>query len=155
MTEPSRAAWPRKILCPIDFSEGSREAVRVALDLARLSGGGVTLYHAYDLPLAAAGEGAMLGAATLERLDRDADEGLRRWQGELARPDGPPIAIAKGLGGEMETITGHARTQAFDLIVIGTHGRTGLKRALLGSVAENVVRHAPCPVLVVRRHDKG
>ena len=45
----------------------------------------------------------------------------------------------------------HARDHAFDLIVIGTHGRTGVKRILLGSVAEEVTRHAPCPVLVVRR----
>jgi nucleotide-binding universal stress UspA family protein len=143
--------WPARILCAIDFSPGAREAARVALALAATSGGEVTLFHSFDLPLAAAGEAAMTGAATLEGLERETDAGLRAWREELG---GDRIQIAHGLGGAAETIARHAGDHRFDVIVIGTHGRTGLKRVLLGSVAEQVVRHAPCPVLVVRSTER-
>jgi nucleotide-binding universal stress UspA family protein len=143
--------WPAKILCPIDFSEGSREAVRQALELARDSGGSVTLFHGYALPVTAVGEVATVSAASLERLDQETDAALAAWRDEIYRPGGPEIRIAKGLGSGPDTIVRHAADHHFDLVVIGTHGRTGVKRVLLGSVAEAVVRRAPCPVLVVRR----
>jgi universal stress protein A len=145
--------WPRTILCPIDFSEGSREAVRVAVALARDTGATVTLFHGYALPLAGAGELTAVSATSLEKLDRETEASLREWQQEASRPGGPEVLVAKGLGGTADTIVRHATDHHFDMIVIGTHGRTGVARVLLGSVAEAVVRRSTCPVLVVRRRE--
>jgi nucleotide-binding universal stress UspA family protein/CBS domain-containing protein len=142
-------AWPRRVLCAVDFSAGSRDAARAALDVARLSRGEVTLFHAFDLPVAAldAGETA---AALLGPLEHETDTMLKALRAELERPGGPVIQQAHGLGAAAPTVLRHARDHGFDLIVVGTHGRSGLRRVFLGSVAEAVLRDAPCPVLVVR-----
>jgi nucleotide-binding universal stress UspA family protein len=142
--------WPTKILCPIDFSDGSRDAVRLALDLARQSGASVTLFHGYALPLSAVGELAAVGADGLQRIDQETEASLRAWRDEALVPD-VEVHTAKGIGSGADTIVRHAADHGFDLVVIGTHGRTGVKRVILGSVAEAVVRKAPCPVLVARR----
>lgn len=148
----ARAAerWPTKILCPIDFSGGSRDAVRFALDLARQSGASVTLFHGYAMPLSAVGELTAVGPDALQRVDQETEASLRTWREEALVPD-VELFTAKGIGSGADTILRHAVDHGFDLVVIGTHGRTGVKRMLLGSVAEGVVRKAPCPVLVVRR----
>jgi nucleotide-binding universal stress UspA family protein/CBS domain-containing protein len=143
------AGWPRKILCAVDFSAGSKEAAHAALDVARLSKAAVTLFHSFDLPAQPLDAGDT-GAAMLAPLERETDAMLTVLRAELDRPDGPPLQVAHGLGSAAETIVRHARDHAFDLIVVGTHGRTGLRRVFLGSVAEAVLRHAPCPVLVVK-----
>ena len=149
---PATSEWPRRILCGIDFSAGSKNAARAALDLAHMSHGTVTLFHAFDLPISAidAGEAA---AAALGPIERETDAMLQALRRELEQQAGPSIQLAHGLGSAAETILRHARDHAFDMIVVGTHGRSGLRRVFLGSVAENVLRHAPCPVLVVRRAD--
>ncbi len=146
--------WPRKILCPIDFSEGSRAAVTRALDLARASGAEVTLLHVYELPAPSGAEAVVTGAGALDRLQRDQEHAMRAWEGELRAPGGPVLHTDLALGASAETIVDRARRGGFDLIVLGTHGRTGFKRLVLGSVTEDVTRRAPCPVLVVRRGDE-
>jgi universal stress protein A len=144
------SSWPHKILCAVDFSPGAREAAQAALDLARNSGGAVTLFHAFDLPSSPI-DAAHTGAAALAPLEHETDAALAALRADLTRDGGPRVLTAHGLGAAAETVVRHAREHGFDVIVIGTHGRTGIKRAVLGSVAETVVRHAPCPVLVVRR----
>lgn len=146
-TAPSR--WPRRILCAVDFSAGSRHAAEVALDLARASGATVTLFHAFDLP-STPEEAAHVESVALARLNQESERSLRELREDLDHADGPTISVAHGIGDAAGTIARHARDHGFDLIVAGTHGRTGLQRVLLGSVAEKVARHAPCPVLVVR-----
>ena len=152
---PKRLGRPKKILCPVDFSRGSREAVSVALEQARASGGSVTLFHACELPRLLDSDALQLNAAARVSLHAEIDASLREWQHEYEGSGGPQVSIARGVGSPWRTITRHAADHGFDLIVIGTHGRTGLARAILGSVAESVVRHAHCPVLVVRseNHD--
>jgi nucleotide-binding universal stress UspA family protein len=140
-----------RILCPVDFSEASRDAVVAALELARAAGGTVTLFHAADLSFGGFGEAVWEGPDVLRRIDRRVEGALREWQEEYARQGGVEVGSARASGAPWEAITRHARETAVDLIVIATHGRTGLKRVLMGSVVEAVVRHAPCPVLVVRR----
>ena len=151
---PKRLGHPKKILCPVDFSRGSREAVSVALEQAQASGGSVTLFHAFELPRIPDSDALQPSAARVG-LGAEIDAALGEWQHEYEGSGGPEVSIAKGVGGPWRTITRHAADHGFDLIVIGTHGRTGLARAMLGSVAESVVRHAHCPVLVVRseNHD--
>lgn len=121
----------RQILFPTDFSEVSRRAGRTAADLARRFGARLHVLH-------------VVPPAT---DPTPAPRGLEAAVAEL----GPGLEIIprtlSGLAGR--TIVAYAREHGIDLIVMGTHGRTGFSHALLGSVAESVVRRAPCRVLTV------
>ena len=133
-----------RILCPIDFSDSSHAALRTACDLARRFGAQIDLLHVIE-PL-----------PTSELMvAQPYDYPLERVRGELSRlpPSdmGPqPVRRAVKIGYPADVIIACAREIDADLIVLGTHGRTGLTHLLLGSVAERVVQRAPCPVLVTR-----
>jgi nucleotide-binding universal stress UspA family protein len=123
------------ILVAHDFGEASSGALAYAIELAETLKARITIVHAYDIPVYGFPEGLALTADTLGRIEsatRQALEGVLR--------QGPAWS---------EIVAAAAETKA-DLVVIGTHGRRGLAHALLGSVAEKVVRAAPCPVLTVR-----
>ena len=138
-----------KILCPIDFSPGSREAMQLAAKLAAESKGEVVLLHVWHPPYISSAE-APIPEALMMQLRTDAENELARWKAELEKL-GTRATAKLAIGAPWDQIVALAKDDpAFDLLVIGTHGRTGIKRALLGSVAEKVVRHAPCPVLVCR-----
>jgi nucleotide-binding universal stress UspA family protein len=140
----------RKILVPVDFSEPSREALRFACDLARRYEAQVTLLHAYQLPGYAFPEGYLVaGPASVNDLLGLVDKALAEARRE-AEAEGVKVETRAVMGVAFAEIVRAAREGGFDLVVMGTHGRTGLKHALLGSVAEKVVRKAPCPVLTVR-----
>ena len=140
----------RRVLCPIDFSDSSRDAVELAARLVQPGSAGITLLHVIDPPAVYAG-GERMRRLALE-LDRYAAEHLDRWAAELAGKAPAPVAKLSRVGHPGAEIL-HALDEepAFDLVVMGSHGRTGLERALVGSVAEKVVRHARSPVLVARR----
>jgi nucleotide-binding universal stress UspA family protein len=140
----------RKILVAVDFSPTSEQAVAVAGDLARRYGASVTLVTVYEPIAYALPDGGVLFArpeidVLFEELEKQL-EGLR------------PQSVAADVGVELRVLQGVAASEicaaaeagGFDLIVMGTHGRTGVSRFLLGSVAERVVRTAPCAVLTVR-----
>ena len=133
------------VLHPTDFSEASLAACEKAVDLARQCGAKLTVLHVYANPLMAEGFAYV----------PDPRPELERMLGDVANEE-LPIAVARELrvGAPAETIVEFAREHNCDLIVMGTHGRTGLSHLLMGSVAENVVRHAPCPVMVVRPQPK-
>jgi nucleotide-binding universal stress UspA family protein len=143
------AARPyRKILCAIDFSEPSRVAMRRAVELAASSGASLTLLHVYLAPLAPA---EMLpDPRWLKAVIDEAGAALTTWRAEAREGGAREVQVAMLEGVAWSCIVQVAREGGHDLVVVGTHGRTGIKHALLGSVAERVVRHAPCPVLVVR-----
>lgn len=139
---------PRTILCPIDFSAGSRYALRVAIRIAKEAGAPLVLVHAWVVPTATtAGDLPMPGDA-LQALVDDAQRGLTDALGEVKRAGVERVTSQLVSGPPAERVAGIATPR--DLIVMGTHGRTGLSRVLLGSVAERVVRQAPCSVLVAR-----
>jgi nucleotide-binding universal stress UspA family protein len=121
----------REILLATDFSEPSRAAARVAVDYARRFGARLHLLH-------------VVWPAT----DPTPRPALERLAEDLGREVPVVTAVVAGLP-VAEEIVRYARTHGIDLIVVGTHGRTGPSRLLLGSVAERVVRTAPCPVLAV------
>ena len=138
------------ILVPTDFSADAEQAVDYAIALASVFRARVTLLHVIHEVLWAAGETAMtlpptyfaeLEAATQQQMGK----ALQRVR--HAGLEGDSI-VAYGF--PFEHIVTVARNQGVDLIIMGTHGRTGLKHVLMGSVAERVVRLAPCPVLVTR-----
>jgi nucleotide-binding universal stress UspA family protein len=140
---------PRSVLCAVDFSAPSRAALEAAADLAAERDATLTIVHAFSV-----GELAVPGMAAGPPLAveaRDgADKALRGWAAEAEARVGRPVTARVVEGPPSDAILVAARDAAADLIVTGTHGRTGIARAVLGSVAENVVRRTDCPVLVVR-----
>jgi nucleotide-binding universal stress UspA family protein len=134
----------RTILVPTDFSERSDYAFRLACTVARDCDARLTVMHVVPLPMA-----LYTGGVMTPEPDRHEQEWaqLRRLQAADPRVQ---IEYLLAEGDPGPTIVQAARDNKYDLIVMGTHGRTGLSRALLGSVAEMVMRKASCPVVTVR-----
>jgi len=142
----------RKILVPIDFSETAITALHYARELARQSAGELHLLHVLDDPMLLAAWPIIAGGPAVETGEEGA--AIREQLTSLMTPEdraqittrvhlivGDPTGLA---------ISRYAVEGEFELIVMGTHGRGTLAHAVLGSVAEQVVRSAPCPVLTIR-----
>jgi len=144
------ADWKR-ILCPIDFSDASRVALETACELARRFGAKVALFHAYPVPGYTFPDGSFVASTKmLEELAEQARRHLDEWKALAEAAGIAGVETATAVGEPAHEIVAFATEQHSDLLVLGTHGRTGLTHALMGSVAERVVRKAPCPVLTVR-----
>lgn len=142
----------RRILHASDFSPASRAAFRRAVDLARENRAVLTIVHVYSAPVTLMGEGYAV-PHVYERMFADVRSHAERQVGRLVLNARRRGARVKGLaleGVPHERIVRAARSIRADLVVLGTHGRTGLGRFFLGSVASRVVALAPCPVLTVR-----
>jgi universal stress protein A len=141
----------KNILVSMDFSDCARKALQYACAFARLGKAEITLlYVAPDLA-----EDIRLAFSMPElqqQIMREAEQSLQREIERLAATELRIIPLVKKGNPYYETVE-TARQMNADIIVIGTHGRTGLKHVLMGSTAERVVRHAPCPVLVVRERE--
>lgn len=138
------------VLCPIDFSESARHAVDLAAELVRPGGAGITLLHVIEAPVAYSGEPSIADFA--RDLDRRSAEQLDTWAAKLKSKVSVPVTTRSRIGYPgAQTLAALDADPSVDLVVMGSHGRTGVKRALLGSVAEKIVRHAACPVLVARK----
>ena len=138
---------PLHVLCPIDFSPSAAHAAEIAASLVRI-GGAITLLHVLELPVRYAGP--IFDEDMARSLAPHAASVLDEWAARL-RPRCANIQIDSRVGypgGEILAAIDHDHT--VDLVCIGSHGRTGLRRFLLGSVAEKIVRHARCSVLVAR-----
>lgn len=141
----------KKLLCPIDFSPGSQQALTVATDIARETGAELVIVHAWYLPARAfAGEYPIPEHMIQKMLDeagRALDDATRR----VAELGLPRVSSRLLRGVPWDQITQAARDDsAIDAIVMGTHGRSGVARVFLGSMTEQVIRHAPCSVLAIR-----
>lgn len=139
----------RHILLPFDFSDGAKLALQHAIGYARAFDARLTLLHIVHLPYLGSGFGPGDGALIEAGLVADVSEQLHALAGEVER-EGVPVEALVRVGHPASEVVDVAQREGIALIVMGTHGRTGLRHVLLGSVAEHVVRHAPCPVLVVR-----
>jgi nucleotide-binding universal stress UspA family protein len=146
----------RRILCATDLSEASEPAWHVARQLGRTCQAPLVLLHVMP-PLLWPAEGYVdPGAYT--RLVEEARGGIRaRLEAVVASEGEPPPAVEARLedGPPAQRILDVAGESGADLVVVGTHGRTGLPRLLLGSVADRVLRQAECPVLTVRAQPSG
>lgn len=141
---------PGTILVPIDFSASSMRAVSLARELAEALGAArILLVHAYYVPPELAMYAPHRVPGYLEALEEAARKELDRANEKLG-PGGPSAECLARRGMPEQVIPEIARERGSDLIVMGTHGRTGLSRWALGSVAERVLRTAPCPVLTAR-----
>ena len=145
----------RKILCPIDFSPGSRGALELAASLARDGNASLVLAHVWEpATWLTAGELPLAPNVVQDMVDAEEAE-LGKWLREAKQLGVKEIAGKFLTGAAWDQIVRTAQhDETIDLIVMGTHGRTGLRHVLLGSVAEKVVRHAPCAVLVVRQREE-
>lgn len=138
------------ILVPLDFSPSSHDAMGLAAQMIARDGVGITLLHVVEVPVSYRGELTLPGIG--EVLDKRAAEALDRWADELRKKVAVPVTTRWHVGWPgPEVLSVLDEDRSFDLVVMGSHGRMGLRRSLIGSVAEKVVRYAPCAVLVARR----
>jgi nucleotide-binding universal stress UspA family protein len=139
---------PQKILCPTDFSENAAYALGVALDLARQNCATLVLLHVADT----LGPDKLSFGEVASALQPEAH--VLRLEGQLRgmvpSNAGVPVRFLLREGDPPPVIEEVVRSEHCDLVVSGTHGRTGLSHLLMGSVAERIVRTAPCPVLVLK-----
>jgi universal stress protein A len=136
----------KKIICPVDFSELSRKALQYSNEFARLSNAKVFLVGVIE------NDPTITYSHGLEKERAESDQKLlalieeEKMAGIVA-----DYVIYEGFA--EECILDYAKRQEADLIIMGSHGRRGLKRMILGSVAEHVIRRAPCPVLIVKENE--
>jgi nucleotide-binding universal stress UspA family protein len=148
--EDAMPVW-KKILCAIDFSPPSRVAMLQAAELAASCHAELLLLHVQEIPAARAQLGMMPSPPEAYELRMgEAWRQLERSAAEVEAIAKVHVSVQQVEGPAPEEIVRIAREKEVDLVVVGTHGRKGVKRAVLGSVAELVVRRAPCSVLVVR-----
>ena len=142
-----------RILVPTDFGAASEAALACAKELARRFNSRLDVLHVVEDPMATGvwtPDVYIAASAELrEKLLRDADERLAAVLTDAERKEFSALTEVR-IGGAADTIGAFAREKTIDLIVMGTHGRRGLSHMFLGSVAERMVRTAPCPVLTVR-----
>jgi nucleotide-binding universal stress UspA family protein len=138
------------ILVPIDFSDNAPVVVEWAGHLAQEHQSAVILFNAYHLPVEFQQlESAYLPEDFWTNVKSEAQQSLGRFEQQL-RSEGLTVRSVVREGYAATAIVDEATEQAVDLIVIGTHGLSGIKHMLLGSIAERVVQKAPCPVLTVK-----
>jgi nucleotide-binding universal stress UspA family protein len=147
----------RRILYATDFSPASGAAFRRAVELARADRAALTIAHVYSAVIPVMGEG-FAPPQLYDTIVADVRARAERELGRLVRGARKTGIRVKGLlleGVPHDRIVRAARSTRADLVVLGTHGRTGLGRFFLGSVASRVVTLAPCPVLTVRGRGRG
>jgi glycine betaine transporter len=143
---------PKNILVPTDLSEGAEEALDFACELAAKLGAKIHLLNTITIPTLGVPElGLALTSTVIDQLIDENQKALDALRASRCSHADMGEVVLK-TGDARDAIVTTAKELGIDLIVMGTHGRRGVTRALLGSVAETVVRSAPCPVLTVRAH---
>lgn len=140
----------KSIVVPVDFSATARQGLAYAVRLAEQFGGKITVIHVIE-PVAAPEFAAVSLLIENDTARKAAKAKLEELLREMKIPAKLVEKVLVRFGAPFAEITSAARTLKADMIVLTTHGYTGLKHVLMGSTAERVVRHAPCPVLTVRQ----
>ena len=150
----------KTVLIPTDFSENSKKALIYAVRLAQRNDSSLILFHAFELPEFVRQRPPDFSGGFNEEEMKLFDDARRRCEERLVTLSrdlqgcNVKIETAHRLGTPYEEIIKVARERGVDLIIIATHGYTGLEHFLLGSTTERVVRVSPCPVLVVRQEEQ-
>jgi len=143
----------KRLLVPIDFSACSKKALQYAIPFAEQFQASLTLLYVVQINYAV-GELGAIDVSMLEvEMRQQASQRLAELVRDEVRKRVPSETIVR-MGRPVTEIITAAKELEADLIILSTHGYTGLKHVLLGSTAENVLRHAPCPVLAVREHER-
>lgn len=149
MTSNPGTSSGRQILVPIDFSDGSNRAIAQAVQLAGALGASIELFHAYQLPVFALPDSSVTVSPTyVADLTDRAQKELDRQRDRLTA-EGLTVTTQLLEGNPADAIVERATAVNAQMIVIGTHGRSGFRRFLLGSTTERVVRTSTVPVLTV------
>lgn len=147
----------RSILAPTDFSEHARHAVRYACGLAVRLGAELHLLHVIPDIVVPVGPDPSLITAVPPEYYTESEARSREALTHIIEPDWDQPAVVHHdvrWGDAVDGVVGYATDHDIEMIVIATHGRTGLSHVLLGSVAERIVREAPCPVLTIRERSR-
>ena len=148
-SKPAHPFPPKHILAPLDFSDPCLYGLAAALDLAKRFSAKLTVVHVTrHMP---PGARVMMGVA--DEIKQDWENTARQWLADFVAehvPDDVPVQQVIAMGKPFQKVVELATERECDLIVISTHGYTGLAHVLIGSDAERIIQHAPCPVLVVR-----
>ncbi len=139
------------ILVPIDFGEPSERALELAIELAKQNGAALTMLHVFDVPMSYPGMDLSpvdLLAPIWAAAEKQLEDALAKVKTSI-----PEATQRTARGVPWREILATIELVHPDLVVMGTHGRRGVPRAVLGSVAEKIVRMSPCPVLTVRARD--
>lgn len=147
-----------RILVPVDFSTHAEAALRYAISLASRFDATLHVLHVVEEPMATGAWGGETVVPNLielrQELLEDAERRLAVYQAAAARAQVPAVTMAR-VGLTSDSIVDYAQALDIDLVVMGTHGRTGMAHLFMGSVAERVLRRAPCPVLTIRPGARG
>lgn len=145
----------KKILVATDFSEPSGVALAYGRDLARTNHAQLFVLHAVeDVLMRYAPEVGLMGGDLQKDLEKIATRDLQALISDEDRKNLNAVAVIESGISPAEVVTSYAKANGMDLIVAGTHGRGAVQHFLMGSVAERIVRTAPCPVLTVRARER-
>lgn len=146
-----------RILAPTDFSSHSHEALRYACGLAERFGAELHVIHALSEIVPTGPDPLLMPVMPPQFYAEDEQRAIEALKTELKPEWGTPASLTTAVrwGAPAEAIVDYAAEHKVDLLVIATHGRTGLFHVLLGSVAERIIREAPCPVLTIRSAPAG
>ncbi len=149
----------KKILVPVDFTPVTEKVISTAVELGKCFSSEIHLLYVvepYEYPFVATADGILVPPEDLtvleevnERLKKDASEQIKKYE-EKVRSEGCYVSSHILEGEPFEEILDFADRNSVDLIIVGAHGKSGLRRLLIGSVSEKVVRKSKVPVLVVR-----
>lgn len=138
----------KRVVVPVDFSGESEQAIRTALEMTDTPEAVTLLHVLYPL------EGMSPGVVWGDMDDTKREKAVREYCAKfLTEKNFPALHLEVRFGHPGEEIPDYARSAGVELIVVPSHGRHGMKRFVLGSITERIIRHSPCPVLVLRRTD--
>lgn len=140
----------KNILVPIDYSVGGDAAIAYAVSLAKEHDAEIHLVHVYEQPFAYVDAGFSGTPVPVEVPPADLEAEEARLD-RVSLPEGVRFRRKFIIGSPADDLVDYAKDNQIDLVVMGTHGRTGLTRLLMGSVAEGVMRRSPCPVLTIKQ----
>ena len=145
----------KKVLVPTDFSEASKAALRYACDLATATNASLCVLHAVESPYSAGlPEHCTMPHEYLKQLERSARRELEKLLDEVLTPEESKqfrVSLVLRTGGAAREILRYLQEHPnVDLVVMATHGRGGVRRLMMGSIADKIVRAANCPVLTMR-----
>ncbi len=144
----------KKILCPVDFSEFTKDVVGYAVDMAKQYRAELHMLHVIPNLTYFTPYESFLTPENLVAIEKNIQEEVDRDFGKVLGKVDIDVKKAVRTGVAFVEIIDYAKTEGMDLIVMGTHGRSGIEHILIGNVAEKVVRKSPCPVMTIRPKGK-
>ena len=144
----------KKILCPVDFSKFTEEVIAYAADIAKQYGAELHVLHVIPNLTYFTPYESFLTPENLVAVEKNIQDEVERDFGKILKHIDMEIKRVVKTGVAFVEIIDYAKSEGIDLIVMGTHGRSGIEHILIGNVAEKVVRKSPCPVMSIRPKGK-